>query len=180
MPTYVALLRGINVGGRKLVAMSNLREMLEALGFAGARSLLQSGNLIFQTNRLTCGTLEHLLEAETEKRLKASVDYVVRTAEEWAAIIARNPFPKEAKSDPSHLVVIFLKAAPGAKDVKVLQAAIKGPEIVRSDGKQLYINYPAGIGDSKLTNALIEKTLGARGTGRNWNTVLKLAALTQE
>ena len=66
-----------------------------------------------------------------------------------------------------------------AQRVKALQAAIKGPEIVRSDGAQLYITYPAGIGDSKLTNALIEKTLGTRGTGRNWNTVLKLAALMQ-
>jgi uncharacterized protein (DUF1697 family) len=73
-----------------------------------------------------------------------------------------------------------LKKAAGAKEVDELTAAIKGPEIVRSDGKQLYIFYPAGIGQSKLTNALIERKLGTRGTARNWNTVLKLAALTRE
>jgi uncharacterized protein (DUF1697 family) len=69
-----------------------------------------------------------------------------------------------------------LKAAPSAKQVGELRAAIKGPEVIRADGKQLYIVYPAGQGHSKLTIALIEKKLGSRGTGRNWNTVLKLAA----
>src|SRR6266851_3032910 len=180
MPTHIALLRGINVGGRNLVAMSDLRDLLAALGFAGARSLLQSGNLIFQSDRRIGATLERLLEIETEKRLSASVDYFVRTAAEWQKIVARNPFPDEAVRDPSHLVVLFLKEEPKANDVKALQAAIRGPEIVRAEGKQAYFVYPAGIGTSKLTNSLIEKTLGLRGTGRHWNTVLKLAALTQE
>ena len=94
--------------------------------------------------------------------------------------IARNPFPKEAESDPGHLLVVFLKEAPDAKSVKALQSAIKGPETVRSEGKQLYVVYPAGVGTSKLTNALIERTLGTRGTGRNWNTILKLATLVRE
>ena len=179
MPTYIALLRGIKVGGRKLVAMSDLRDFLGALGFAGAKSLLQSGNLLFQCARRSGATLERLLETETEKRLDVSVHYFVRTAEELQTIIARNPFPNEAKRDPSHLVVMFLKDAPEAKDVKALQAAIQGPEIVRADGKQLYLVYPAGIGQSKLTNALIEKKLGTRGTGRNWNTMLKLAGLSR-
>jgi uncharacterized protein (DUF1697 family) len=180
MPIHIALLRGINVGGRKLVSMSDLRDLFEALRFRDVKSLLQSGNLIFQSDRRTGAALEGLLEVETKKRLDVSVDYFVRTAEEWESIVARNPFPEEAKLDPSHLVVLFLKEAPEAKNVKALQAAIRGPEIVRALGKQLYIVYPAGIGDSKLTNAVIERTLGLRGTGRNWNTVLKVAALTQQ
>jgi uncharacterized protein (DUF1697 family) len=72
---------------------------------------------------------------------------------------------------------MFLKTAPPAERVDSLRASIKGPEIIQSDGKQLYVVYPAGIGGSKLTGALIEKKLGTRGTGRNWNTVLKLATL---
>ncbi|TMQ31302.1 MAG: DUF1697 domain-containing protein [Planctomycetota bacterium] len=179
MPIHIALVRAINVGGRNMVAMSDLRELLESLGFAGAKSLLQSGNLIFQGDQRTGAKLESLLELETEKRFHVAVDYFVRTAEEWETIIARNPLPNEAERDPSHLVVVFLKKAPEAKDVQALQAAISGPEMVRSDGKQLYVVYPAGIGTSKLTNTLIERKLGTRGTGRNWNTVLKLAALTQ-
>ena len=177
MSIHIALLRGINVGGHNRVAMSDLRDLLAALGLAGAKSLLQSGNLVFQTDRLTGAALERLLEQETAKRLDVSADYVVRSADEWEKIVARNPFPKEAKNDPSHLVVMFLKTAPHAKGVDALQASVKGPEIIRSDGKQLYVVYPAGIGRSKLTGTLIEQKLGCRGTGRNWNTVLKLADL---
>lgn len=180
MSAYVALLRAINVGGRNLVAMSDLRDLLGALGFADARSLLQSGNLVFQSDRRTSAMLERLLEVETEKRFELAVDYLVRTADEWETLIASNPFPDEAERDPSHLVVTFLKKAPDAKDIKALQAAIRGPEIVHCRGKELYVVYPAGIGRSKLTNTLIERELGARGTGRNWNTVLKLAALARE
>jgi|SRR5579864_4446980 len=180
MPNYVALLRGINVGGNKQVAMSDLRDLLGTLGFTGARSLLQSGNLIFQSGRQTGAKLERLLEVETEKRLGVSVDYIVRTSDEWKSAITRNPFPDEAERDPSHLLVMFLKQAPGEKDMQALRSAIKGPEVVRSDGNHVYVVYPAGIGRSKLTLTLIEKKLGARGTGRNWNTILKIAALTQE
>jgi uncharacterized protein (DUF1697 family) len=179
MSTLIALLRGINVGGHKQVAMSELRAVLEALGFAGVRSLLQSGNLIFQSDRSTGTALERVLEVETAKRLQVSVDYFVRSAREWKTIVSANPFPNEAKRDPSHLVAMVLKTAPQQENLKALRAAVKGPEIIRSEGKQLYIVYPTGIGRSKLTNALIEQKLGSRGTGRNWNTVLKLAALCE-
>ncbi len=177
MTTYIALLRGINVGGHKKVAMPALRDFVAELGFDDVRTLLATGNLVFQANTRTSAGLERLLEAEAEKRLGLRTDFLVRTVKEWAAIIARNPFREEAKSDPSHLVVQFLKRAPDAKAVKAFQAAIKGPEIVRGDGRQLYVVYPAGIGRSKLTHEVIESKLGIRGTGRNWNTVLKLGAV---
>jgi uncharacterized protein (DUF1697 family) len=180
MTIQVALLRAVNVAGQRMVAMSDLRGMLEDLGFTGVKSLLQSGNLVFRGDRRSGDSLERLLEAETAKRLKLSCDHFVRTADEWARVVADNPFPREAQRDPGHLVVMFLKAAASSKNVKALEAAIRGPELVRAQGKQLYLVYPAGIGRSKLTNALIEKHLGTRGTGRNWNTVLKLAALTCE
>src|SRR5437764_9563424 len=103
MPTYIALLRAINVGGRKLVPMSDLRDLLGALGFAGAKSLLQSGNLVFETDRRPVAELERLLEVETAQRLDVTVDYLVRSADEWKTMVARNPFPEEAKRDPGHL-----------------------------------------------------------------------------
>jgi len=176
---HVALLRGINVGGHNQVAMSDLRDLFAELGLTDVKSLLQSGNLVFQSDRLTGERLERLLETETAKRLKVPADYVVRTAKEWSTIIAKNPFPGDAVRDPSHLVVMCLKAAPAQSDVQTLQAAIRGPETIRAMGKQLYIVYPAGIGRSKLTVALIESKLGTRGTGRNWNSVHKLAALLE-
>jgi uncharacterized protein (DUF1697 family) len=176
MPLHIALLRGINVGGRNLVAMAALRELCGDLGFAGATTLLQSGNLVFRSARKADAALERLLERATAERLGVAADYVVRSADEWERIVDRNPFPKEAKDDPGHLVVMFLKSAPKVNDVDTLRATIKGPETVRADGKHLYIVYPEGIGRSKLTGTVIEKKLGTRGTARNWNTVLKLLA----
>jgi uncharacterized protein (DUF1697 family) len=180
MTIQIALLRGVNVGGHQAVAMSELRDLLMQLGFESARSLLQSGNLVFRGDARTDADLERLLEAEADKRLGLHADFLIRNAKEWREVVARNPFRREAERDPGHLVVMFLKSAANAKDVKAVQAAIAGSEIIRADGKHLYIVYPDGIGRSRLTNALLEKRLGIRGTARNWNTVLKLAALADE
>jgi uncharacterized protein (DUF1697 family) len=177
MTTFVALLRGVNVGGHTKVAMAELRDLIARLGFADAQTLLQSGNLVFRTAGKTGAQLERMLEAEAAKRLGLEAAFMVRSAEEWKAAVAHNPFPEEARRDPARLVLVALKDAPPAGAVKALQAAIVGREVVRARGREAYIVYPDGQGRSKLTNALIEKTLGTRGTARNWNTVLKLDAL---
>jgi uncharacterized protein (DUF1697 family) len=175
----VALLRGINVGGHNKVAMSDVRELCEGLGLADVKTVLQSGNLVFRDDGQTDAALESLLEAETAKRLGVTADYVVRSRDELERVVARNPFPKEAKNDPSHLLVMFLKTAPPTTVVETLRAGIKGRETVANDGKQLYIVYPDGIGRSKLTGTMIERILGTKGTARNWNTILKLLALCE-
>src|SRR5437879_5859846 len=175
--TYIALLRGINVGGHNLVPMSGLRDLFGALGFSKCQTLLQSGNTIFDCEERASAELESLLEVETEKRFKTRVDYFIRTPKEWKEICRRNPFPKQAKSDPGHLIVAFLKSAPGPQAVKLLESAIRGPEFLKAIGRHLYIVYPDGMGRSKLTWNMIETKLGTRGTGRNWNTVQKLLAL---
>lgn len=163
MATYIALLRGINVGGNKMMSMADVREKLTAAGYEDVRTLLQSGNVIFKSRRPP--KLDGMFDA----------DVILRTAEEWDAIVDRNPFRKEAKSDPGYLVMMALKDE--AKNVDALRAAIVGRERLEADGKQLYIVYPDGQGRSKLTNAVIEKKLGTRGSARNWNTVLKIQAL---
>ena len=177
MGTYIALLRGVNVGGHKQVSMAGLRELLTSLGFENPRSLLQSGNLVFSTRKRPSRSLEDELETETEKHLGLQTRYFIRTAEEWKAIIAANPFPGKARSDPSHLIVMPLREAPKGADVKALQNAITGEERLRVVGTEAYITYPEGIGTSKLTLARIESRLHTNGTGRNWNTALKLASL---
>jgi uncharacterized protein (DUF1697 family) len=177
MAVHIALLRGINVGGHKPVAMSDLRDLLAELGFEHPRSLLQSGNLVFGSKTRSGAALEASLEQAVEKRFGLSTKILVRTAQEWQALIARNPFRDEAERDPSHLLVMVLKDAPKARALAALKTAISGPEVIRADGRQLYIVYPNGIGRSRLSHTLIEAKLGESGTGRNWNTVLKLAAL---
>jgi len=178
MTVHVALLRAVNVGGRSL-AMADLKAMLADIGLGQARTLLQSGNIVLDVVGKSGAALERFLEAETEKRLKLKADYLVRTAGEWKAITAGNPFRRQAEDDPAHLVAVPLKAAPTEPQMSALQGAIKGRERVRASGRDLYIVYPDGIGRSKLTIAVIERTLATRGTARNWNTVLKLQALVE-
>jgi uncharacterized protein (DUF1697 family) len=175
MTPQIALLRAVNVGGIK-VSMVDLKALLVDLGFEKVRTLLNSGNVVFYGKN--AGTdLEQALETEFAKRTGRPTEFFVRTAEEWKSIIDRNPMTDQARHDPGHLLVVVLKRAPSNQEVESLRAAIVGPEIVQADGKQAYIYYPAGVGQSKLTAKLIEKHLGSPGTGRNWNTTLKLAAM---
>jgi len=160
--------------------MADLRKLAETLGFKDARTLLQSGNMVFRSDRRDGAALEKLLETATLKTFKFPVSYVLRPAAEWKKTIAANPFPKEAARDPSHLLVMFLKGKSDPQRCRLLQAANKGPELIHANGSELYLTYPEGIARSKLTNALIERTLGTCGTARNWNTILTLAAMATE
>src|SRR2546430_3800368 len=104
----IAVLRAVNVAGHKMVPMSDLRDMLTELGFKNVRSVLQSGNLVFDAPRAS-KNIEAMLEKESAKRLGLETPFFVRSAAEWEAIIEANPFPKEATADPGRLVVLFLK-----------------------------------------------------------------------
>jgi len=179
MPTFIAVLRAINIGAHNRIAMADLRAMCGKLDLADAKTLLVSGNLVFQSRLTSAEKLERLLEAASTKHLGVTTDYFVRSAKEWQAIIDANPFPAQASTDPGRLIMMCLREAPTAAALKALQAAIKGRETVCAKGRQAYLIYPDGMGNSKLTIAVIEKTLDTRGTARNWNTVLKLGGLTQ-
>lgn len=177
MTSYVALLRGVNIGGHRLVAMTDLRELLTRLGLVDVRSLLQSGNLLFRSDRPANGELARLLETELHEQLGLATTVFVRSASEWQELMDRNPFPREAERDPAHVAVMFLVRDPGPEAVVALQSAVNGPEIIRASGRHLFTVYPSGFARSRLTTSLIERTLATRCTGRNWDTVTKLAAL---
>ena len=177
MTTYIAVLRAINLGAHNRIAMADLRAMLEKIGFEEPRTIVVSGNVVFRGAPAASEKVEALLEAASTKHLGVTTDYFVRTAKEWQAIIAANPFPAEAKSDPGHLVMMCLRDAPAPAAVTALQAAIKGRETMRAKGKSAYFVYPDGMGGSKLSIQMIEKVFGTRGTARNWNTVVKLGEL---
>jgi uncharacterized protein (DUF1697 family) len=174
----VAVLRAVNVGGTGKIAMAELKALAADIGLGDPKTLLQSGNLVFETGTRSPAALEKLLEREVEARLGLKTDFMVRTGEELRQIIARNPFPAEAKSDPGRLHVYFLKADATASAVAALNAAIKGRETAKGKGREIFISFPDGMGQSKLTHAMIEKHLGSRVTARNWNTVSKLAEMT--
>ena len=178
--THVALLRGINVGGKNLISMAALKEMAKGLGFEEAVTILQSGNLLVQAKGQNSTEIEKMLADETKLRFEISPQYLVRSVQEWEAIVERNPYPREAEGDPSHLVVLALPQVPDPDLVKSVDAALRGPEVFRADGKQLYIVYPDGIGDSKVGKTPGWNALTGEGTGRNWNTVLKIAKAIRE
>lgn len=181
MNVNVALLRAVNVGGHGKVSMADLRDLLMGLGFDEVKSLLQTGNLVFRDTKGMAGLeIEEMLEREAAQRLGLKTDFMVRSAGEIAAVAADNPFLHEAESDPGHLVVLFLKRGVEEEAVRRLRAQVKGPEIIGSHHRELYIVYPAGIGRSRLTNAFIESRLGTRGTGRNWNSLLRLREMAAE
>lgn len=180
MPTHVALLRAVNVGGYNTVKMSELCALFSKLGLGNTKSLLNSGNVVFDGGAKDTKALETLLEAATTKRFGVTVDYMVRTRDEWKKLIAKNPFTGEAKTDPQRLGASVLKSAPARGAEQALRDVIVargGRETARVIGSCAYIFYPDGFGKASITPAIIEKALGTRGTARNWNTVLKIAAL---
>jgi uncharacterized protein (DUF1697 family) len=177
MPRLVGLLRAVNLGPHNRIAMRDLLGLVEGLGLTDGRTLLQSGNVVFRGDARTPAQLERAFEAAAKKTLDLETHFFVRTAEEWRAAIAGNPFPKDATRRPGHLILMCLKDAPDRAAVTALEQAIKGREVVRASGRHAYFVYPDGMGRSRLTTAVIEKHLGTRGTARNWNTVLKLGAL---
>ncbi|MGN6369904.1 MAG: DUF1697 domain-containing protein [Phycisphaerae bacterium] len=179
MAKVAAFLRGINVGGKVMVPMAELKKAVESLGYAKVMTVLNSGNLVFEAGPKKSAAVEKELEGAIAKRFGLAVEVMVRGAAEMERVVAENPFKREAQEDPSHLVVLFLKEAAGRERAERLRAAIKGRERVEAKGREIFAVYPDGIGKSKLTNGVIEKAVEARATGRNWNTVVKLAGLLQ-
>lgn len=179
MTVYAALLRAINVGGTGIIRMAELKALCEDVGFGDVQTLLQSGNVVFTSRAKAAVVSEKLASAiEAGHGLRPAV--IVRTTEELADVIARNPFPDAAKEEPNRLLVSFLAGAP-AKDAADRLAAVKvEKEKLHLSGRELYVHYAGGgMGTSKVTNVVLERALGVAATARNWNTVTKLKSMME-
>lgn len=173
MARFVALLRGINVGGRRKVGMEDLREVLRSLGHTDVETYLQTGNAVFTTTRTDAAALAREIEDEIGRQLGSDAKVLVRTPAELAALVDANPFPR-AVTEPSKLHVAFLSETPDAERVASIDPARFAPDEFRVGERAIYLWYPNGAGRTKLTNDLLERRLGVTATSRNWNTVLKL------
>lgn len=180
MKRWAALLRGINLGKRQL-KMADLRKMLEDLGFQNVRTLLASGNAVFDSDETDAAKLEALLASESKEKLGFTVIFILRDADEIAAVIRNNPFPEVAKERPTFLLVSFAREQIPTDIPDKVAAAYDGPERLVVVGRELYIDYPEGQGRSNLGPAMVKLKLvdDGRATGRNWNTVVKLAAMME-
>ena len=172
MTTYVAFLRGINLGPRNKIAMTDLRELLGSLGHDNVRTHILSGNAIFTSRRRSVPRLETELEAAIKTRFKLDVRVLIRTVEELAAIVDENPFPEATKA--YGLFVLFLDRNPDPKLLEAIDPAAFAPEEFRLGNHVIYAWYKQGLAASKLTAALSDKRLGVTTTNRNWNTVTKV------
>ena len=172
MGRKVALLRAVNVGGRKL-PMAELRALCRELGWGEVATYIQSGNVLFEAE----GKPE-VLEAALEKAIVAcfglEVPVIVRTGGQWAQYPAVNPFPKVGRDEPNRLMLLLSKQAPAADAAVRLQERASDGEKVERAGDALWIHYPAGAGRSKLSPSLIDRLVGSPATARNYRTVLKL------
>lgn len=176
MKTYIALLRGINVSGHKIIKMEKLREVLKALEFDQISTYIQSGNILFRSNIYEEKKLEKMIADLIYKHFGFDVSVVVLTPEDLQKTINDNPFSKENIELPQPYVA-FLSTIPARSDVDVLKATNFQKDRFEVIEKNMYLHYADGAGSTKLSNVIIEKKLRLTATVRNWKTVLKLIEL---
>ena len=174
---YIALLRGVNVGGKALM-MSDLLESLKSKNFKNVKSHIQSGNIIFEENEIDSGKLEVKIENIINKAFNISISVIIRTEKELEKIIDNNPLVKTTNKDIDKLHVTFLKVVPSTETITTLEILKDKNEKYAANGKEIYLYCPNGYGRTKLNNANIEKKLKTTATTRNWKTTLKLFDLS--
>ena len=177
MPTIIALLRGINVGGHKKIKMADLRELFTALGLRRVTTVLQSGNAVFATDETDLAQLQKRLEAGIRERFGFEARVMLRAAGDFKAALARHPFTAAQLDRGSHAMIVFLSAEPAPAAIEALRANNPGREMIRSAGNALYIFYTDGAARSKLDNKRIERALNVVSSARNWNTCQRLLKL---
>jgi uncharacterized protein (DUF1697 family) len=173
--SYVALLRGINLGAHNKVSMPDLRTLFGRLGAEDVETYVQSGNVVFKSADAPA-ELTRAIEKRIRRDLSLDVTVLLRTQPQLARILTRNPF-SDGGRDPTKLHVTFLAEKPDRTRVGGLDPQRAEPDEFRVVGEEIYLHCPNGYGRSKLTNAYFEKQLGVAATTRNWKTVTKLAEL---
>jgi uncharacterized protein (DUF1697 family) len=179
MAVFIALLRAVNVGGTGKLPMQELRRACEEAGLSRVATYIASGNLVFGCDKSAKGA-KSIMEDVLRLGFGLTRNHVlIRTQGELARVIAANPFPQAAAERPNWLVVNFLDGEADAGAAERL-GAYEGPERMRLAGNHLYLDYPQGLGRSKLTAAFLDKALKLPSTARNWNTTNKLLAMARE
>lgn len=176
--THLALLRGINVGGKNRLPMKDLVEVFAEAGCDDVRTYIQSGNVLFAAAPEVAARVPGLVAAWITERFGYRTPVVVRTAEELRAVVSGNPFLKEGAAEAT-LHVMFLAEFPTPERVDALDPDRSPGDAFAVRGREVYLRLPNGVADSKLTNAYFDARLATTSTGRNWRTVTTLLALLE-
>jgi uncharacterized protein (DUF1697 family) len=177
MSTWIALFRGINVGGKNILPMKELVRELETVGLEDIRSYIQSGNVVFRSRISTPGKLATRIAAQIESSHGFSPRVLILSAEQLEQAIAANPFP-EAATEPKSLHLFFLESTPASPDLAALASLCTKTERFHHAGTVFYLHTPDGVGRSRVATK-VEKMLGVAATARNWRTVAKLQQMVR-
>jgi uncharacterized protein (DUF1697 family) len=170
---WVALLRAVNVGGRGRVPMAELHDLLGAAGYGSVRTYIQSGNVLFEHPGADRDALAADLEARIAEAFGATATAVLRTFEEIRRVAASHPFG----ADTSRTYVTFLAREPDPAALARLAVLDVAPDLLAFSGSEVFLRYPSGVQEARLTGAQLERAAGVAGTSRNWRTVTRLAEL---
>lgn len=171
---WAALLKSINAG--KNVAMADLRAFLTDQGMTDVKTLLASGNAVFTADEKDAESLERTLHDGAVAALGLDTDWFLRSKADLEKVIAHDPFRDAARERPHHMVVFFYRDPVDVAKVKALAESYGGPERLHAHGRELYVDFPEGIGRSNLTPAMNKARFPKATTARNWNTVRKIIA----
>ncbi len=180
MPLLISIIRGINVGGHKIVKMADLRALYLDLGFHNPRTLLQSGNVVFEAADTDLAAVGACIEAGIRRLFGFEAQALLRTPEAFRAALADHPFSAEQLERANHAMIVFLSGAPADRAVAALAANNPGREAITAAADALYVFYTDGVARSKLDTKRIELSLGLAASARNWNTCGRILKLLQE
>lgn len=179
MQTYIAILRGINVSGQKIIKMAELREHLSSLGLTNLSTYIQSGNIVFQSNAEENVVLEDKIHKNIKANYGFDVPVIVRSKQEWQLIIDRFPFNIK-HCDVTRLGFTFLKNKPAHFPLEEIAKFKAAKDEVVYEDKEIYLHIPDGFGKSKLTVNVLERKLKVSATTRNWKTTQKLLEMAMD
>ncbi len=177
MQNYIAILRGINVSGQKIIKMAELRDHLASLGFSNLVTYIQSGNIVFRSEAKENAVLEEMIHQNIKENYAFDVPVIVRSQKEWQAVVDRFPFNLE-DYDIKRIGVVYLKSSPAQIPTEEINTYKATSDKIVYEEKEIYLYVSDGFGSSKLTNNVFERKLKMPSTTRNWKTTLKLLEMT--
>jgi uncharacterized protein (DUF1697 family) len=177
---YVALLRGINVGGTKKIRMQELRELCTSIGFEDVATYVQSGNVVFGGSKKSSASIASAIEGALRQRFGFEVPVIVRTKAEIEEVASSNPFAAEPGIDEKRLAVVFLADRPAPGRLEKIESPAPTEDRFEIVDRHIYLHCPSGFARTKLANNFFENKLRLIATTRNWNTVNALLGMMQE
>ena len=179
MPIYIAMLRGINVSGYKIIKMERLRAALASLGFSDVKTYIQSGNVVFKSATASTSSLEKKIAGEILEAFGFAIPVAVRTPGELGAVLKNNPLLEPPGLEEARLHVSFLSEPAPKSAAEILKPLAAKSERFAVCGQEIYLYCPDGYGETQLSNSAIEKKLSVQASTRNWKTVNTLFEMAQ-